>query len=214
MLKRDILKIIEDTGVVAVVRLNDPAKLDDIVKAISRGGVKAIEITFTSTNALEMISTLSAAADDEILVGAGTVLDADTAKAAIEAGAKFVVSPVLNVGIIETVRKYEKVCVCGAFSPTEILTAWENGADIVKIFPATSVGPQYLKDIHGPLPDIKLSPTGGVTADNAEEFIRSGACFIGVGTALLDKKMIIDNDWGGLTELAGKFIQAVAAGRA
>jgi len=211
--RAEILERIESAGVVAVMRLNDRQKLEKIVNSICAGGVNLLEITFTSPNALEIISDLSKDIKGDYIVGAGTVLDPETAEAAILAGAQFIVSPVLDIDIIKMAHQYDKVCICGAFSATEIYTAWKSGADIVKVFPATSVGPQYLKDIHGPLPQIKLSPTGGVSIDNAEEFIKKGACCIGVGTALLDKTMIAESNWGGLTKLAEKFRKAVEAGR-
>ena len=213
MNRTEILKSIEESGIVAVIRLNDVAKLQNIISALAKGGIKALEITMTTPNAIGIISDLSQKLDDNFLLGAGTVLDADTAEKVIDAGAQFVVSPVLNADIISTTHEHDKVCIPGAFTPTEILAAWNFGADIVKIFPATALGPQFFKDIHGPLPDIKMTPTGGVSLENAAEFIKSGACFLGVGTALLDKKMIAENDWKGLTKRAKDFINEVKIGR-
>jgi len=213
MNRLEIVQKIEESGIVAVIRLNGSDHLDKIIDALAKGGVRALEITMTTPNAVEMIREVSGTLSDEFLIGAGTVLDAETAEAVINAGAQFVVSPVFKPEIIKTVHKYNKAVMSGAFSATEILAAWETGSDIVKVFPATVVGPRYFKDIHGPLPQIKLMPTGGVTVDNAEEFIRCGAVCLGVGSALLDKKMIKDQDWPGLTVRARQFTAAVERGR-
>jgi len=213
MNRQEIVQKIEETGILAVVRLNGSDNLDKIIEELANGGVRALEITMTTPNAVEIIRNISKTLSDEFLIGAGTVLDPDTAEAVINAGAQFVVSPVFKPAIIETAHKYDKAVLSGAFSATEILAAWEAGADIVKVFPATVVGPRYFKDIHGPLPQIKLTPTGGVTIDNAEEFIRCGAVCLGVGSALLDKQMIKNQDWQGLTERAQQFKAAVERGR-
>jgi 2-dehydro-3-deoxyphosphogluconate aldolase/(4S)-4-hydroxy-2-oxoglutarate aldolase len=150
---------------------------------------------------------------DDVLVGAGTVLDPETARMAILSGAEFIVSPTLNFRVIELAQRYGKVVAPGTFSPTEILTAWEAGADIVKVFPATRLGPQYFRDIKAPLPQVRLMPTGGVDASNAAEFIRAGADVICVGSALIDKKAIAAGRFEVLTENARKLIEAVKAGR-
>jgi 2-dehydro-3-deoxyphosphogluconate aldolase/(4S)-4-hydroxy-2-oxoglutarate aldolase len=213
MEKNTILQIIEDSGIIAVIRLSETQKLEKIIAALSRGGLRALEITMTTPNAQGLINDLSQKFDGEFLLGAGTVLDAKTAEQVIKAGAQFIVSPILDVNIIKKTKELNKVSIPGAFSPTEIFQAWYSGADIVKIFPATALGPRFFKDIHGPLPDIKMTPTGGVSLENAAEFIRAGASCLGVGTALLDKKMIADNDWDGLTENAQKFVNEVKKGR-
>jgi len=211
--KINILKEIEKSGVVAVIRMNDTAKLEKVCHALSDGGIKTIEITLTIQNSFHVIKELTAKTGGEFIIGAGTVLNESDVTRAISAGAQFVVSPVMKQEVIKTAHNFDKVCICGGFSPSEILAAWENGADVVKVFPATSVGPQYIKDIHGPLPDIKLSPTGGVSLENTEEFIRMGASFVGVGTALTDKKMIEEQDWNALSNHANKFVEAVKRGR-
>ncbi|MCK5330143.1 MAG: bifunctional 4-hydroxy-2-oxoglutarate aldolase/2-dehydro-3-deoxy-phosphogluconate aldolase [Candidatus Marinimicrobia bacterium] len=211
--RNEILDKIEATGIIAVIRLTDLNILENIVTALSSGGVDLLEITFTAPNALDLIQELNNRVTGDFLIGAGTILDSETARAAILAGAQFIVSPVLNTDVIHLIHRYDKVSICGGFSPTEILTAWEHGADIVKVFPATAVGPQFLKDIHAPLPQIKLSPTGGVTLANATDFIKAGACCLGVGTALLDKQLIDNSDWDGLAERARQFKAAVQLGR-
>lgn len=213
MNRAEILKQIEESGIIAVIRLNDTKKLNDIIQALSKGGVKALEITMTTPNAIEVIKTVSAEVGDDFLVGAGTVLDPETARLTILAGAQFVVGPILNLKMIHLVHRYDKVVIPGAFTPTEIMKAWDAGADVVKVFPATALGPKYFKDVHGPLPQVKLTPTGGVSLNNAAEFIKSGACCLGVGTALIDKQFVADSDWDSLTKLAAAFIEEIKKGR-
>ena len=205
-------KIIE-SGVVAVIRLNGKEKLTEIINALSKGGISAMEITMTTPNAIEIINEISQKVGNDFMIGAGTVLDSETARAVILAGAQFVVSPVTNIEMMKTVHRYNKAVFPGAFTPTEILHAWENGADVVKVFPATALGPQFFKDIHGPLPQVRLTPTGGVSLENTGEFIRCGASCVGVGTALLNKKMIADSNWPALTENAEKFVEEVKKAR-
>lgn len=213
MTRLDVLNTITDSGVVAVIRLIDPSIMEPLSKALVAGGVKCIEITMTTPRALEIINELSQQLDGDFMIGAGTVINAQMAKDVIEAGAEFVVSPVMRPEIIEMSHKYDKAVICGAFTPTEILEAWEKGADLVKVFPATALGPKFFKDVRGPLPQVKLTPTGGVDVNNTAEFIRAGAVCIGVGSALLNKKMIAEKDWGGITELAKTFIEQVHIGR-
>ncbi|MCK9245116.1 MAG: bifunctional 4-hydroxy-2-oxoglutarate aldolase/2-dehydro-3-deoxy-phosphogluconate aldolase [Candidatus Marinimicrobia bacterium] len=202
-----------ESGLVAVIRLDSDKKLKGIISALQQGGVNALEITMTTPGALEIIKNFATQAGDDFLIGAGSVLDSETARLAIVNGAQFIVGPVLNPEVIRMCHRYDKVVIPGALTPTEILTAWEQGADIIKVFPATALGPGYLKDILGPLPQVKLLPTGGVTLDNAAEFIRAGACCLGVGTALLNKKMIAAEDWATLAKHATAFRAAVLEGR-
>ncbi|MGQ9734248.1 MAG: bifunctional 4-hydroxy-2-oxoglutarate aldolase/2-dehydro-3-deoxy-phosphogluconate aldolase [Candidatus Bipolaricaulia bacterium] len=206
------LRLMLETGVVGVVRTESPKELLQIAKAIRAGGVRCIEIAMTTPGALRVIEEVASQLDD-VLVGAGTVLDPETARMAILAGAEFIVSPTLNFKVIELAKRYGKVVAPGTFSPTEILSAWEAGADIVKVFPATRLGPQYFKDIKAPLPQVRLMPTGGVDASNAAEFIRAGADVICVGSALIDKKAIAEGKFEVLTENARKLIAAVKEGR-
>jgi len=209
----EILRKIEESGIVAVIRLNGNENLDQIINSLAEGGITAIEITMTTPNALEYIQEFSRKYANRFLIGAGTVIDSDTAIKVIDAGAEFVVSPVLKPEIIHTVHENGKVVFSVAYTPTEILSAWENGSDVVKVFPATALGPQYFKDIHGPLPYIKLTPTGGVSLDNAADFMRAGAVCLGVGTALLDKKIIENEDWSALQNRASQFKTEVENGR-
>lgn len=206
------LNIIEETGVIAVIRLSDPGIMKPLGKALVAGGVRCIEVTMTTPNAVGIIHELFND-NNEMLIGAGTVTCEKEAEKVIEAGAEFVVSPVMRPEIISAVKKHEKVMISGAFTPTEILEAWETGADIIKVFPATALGPKFFKDIHGPLPQIKLTPTGGVDVKNTAEFIRSGAVCIGVGSALLNKELIEKKDWHGIEHLAKAFCEQVRIGR-
>ncbi|HOV22832.1 MAG TPA: bifunctional 4-hydroxy-2-oxoglutarate aldolase/2-dehydro-3-deoxy-phosphogluconate aldolase [Candidatus Marinimicrobia bacterium] len=205
-------KLIE-SGLVAVIRLDSGEKLPGIISALRQGGINALEITMTTPGALEIIKNFAAQTGKDFLIGAGSVLDAETARLAILNGAQFIVGPIFNPEVVRMCHRYDKPAIPGAFTPTEILTAWEQGADLVKVFPTTALGPSYIKDILGPLPQVKLLPTGGVTLENAAEFIRSGACCLGVGTALLNKKMIAADDWQALAKHAEAFRSAVLTGR-
>jgi 2-dehydro-3-deoxyphosphogluconate aldolase/(4S)-4-hydroxy-2-oxoglutarate aldolase len=208
-----IVRAIESAGVVAVIRMTDASQLRAVAEALGEGGVRAIEVTMTVPRAVELIRELAASLSDEFLVGAGTVLNADTAQQVIEAGARFVVSPVFKPGLIETGHRNDVPVMPGCFSPTEILAAWEAGADIVKVFPATALGPAFFKDIRGPLPQVRLMPTGGVTRDNAGDWIRAGAVAIGAGTALVDARAVAERRFDVITEHARHFIQAVQLAR-
>jgi 2-dehydro-3-deoxyphosphogluconate aldolase/(4S)-4-hydroxy-2-oxoglutarate aldolase len=211
--KEKALKDIIDCGVVAIVRVSSAREALDVCQAIARGGVKPIEVTMTVPGAIDAIKEFKSAVKEQVLVGAGTVLDPETARTCILAGAEFIVSPTLNLGVIEVCRRYSKVVIPGTFTPTEILTAWEAGADIVKVFPATVGGPKYLKDIMGPLPQIKLLPTGGVSLENTPDFIKAGAVAVATGTSLVDKKAVSEKNYNLITETARKFVEAVRAAR-
>jgi 2-dehydro-3-deoxyphosphogluconate aldolase/(4S)-4-hydroxy-2-oxoglutarate aldolase len=213
MNKDEQLRFMLDHGLVAIVRLKEPAELVPIAQAIEVGGVRVIEFTMGTPNALDAIHTIAQEWGDRILIGAGTVLDPETGRAAILAGAQFLVAPNFNPALIELARRYNKIMVPGAFTPTEILAAWECGADIVKVFPASTVGPQYIKDILGPLPYVRLLPTGGVSLDNIPTFIAAGAAAVAVGASLTDPKLIKEKNWAGLTVHAQRFAEAVQRAR-
>ena len=212
--KENILRVIIDCGVVAVVRVESTREALEVCPAIARGGVKPVEVTMTVPNAIDVIKEFKSTVKDEVLVGAGTVLDPETARAAILAGVDYIVTPTLNLKVIEMCHRYGIVVIPGAFTPTEILTAWEAGADIVKVFPAGVAGPQYLKDIKGPLPQVRLLPTGGVTLENTPDFIKAGAVAVAVGTALVDKKLVAEKKFDLITERARQFVEAVRKARA
>ena len=211
--RADVVRAIEATGVVAVIRLHDANAGHDVAHALADGGVTAIEVTMTVPGAVDLIEQLAATLPAPVIIGAGTVLDAETARQVILAGARFVVGPVFRPGVIELCHRYDVPAMPGCFTPTEILGAWEAGADIVKVFPATALGPSFFKDLRGPLPQVKLMPTGGVTRDNAGDWIRSGACAIGVGTALVDGAAVAARRFADLTANARHFVAAVARAR-
>ncbi len=200
-------------GVVAVLRADSPDALVHVAQAIGRGGVGAVEITMTTPGALDVIGECADRLGDELLLGAGSVLDPETARAAILAGAEYIVTPTLNPEVITLCRRYDKIVIPGALTPTEILTAWESGADIVKVFPATVVGPRYFKDVKAPLPQVDLMPTGGVDLDNAGDFIRAGACAVAVGSNLVDRAAAAAGEWHVLTDTARKYVDAVRTAR-
>jgi len=204
MKKNEVLAAISENGVVAVIRMNDANKLAKVIEAVRLGGVKCIEITMTVPGAVESIRTLSATMPADVLIGAGTVTTAQIAEDVISAGAKFVVSPILNIDVINVCKKHAVACMPGCYTPTEIFTAWSAGADVCKVFPATSLGPKYFKDLSGPFPHIKLMPTGGVTIENVGEWITAGAVAVGIGSDLLDKKAIDEGRYEVLTERAAK----------
>ena len=204
---------IETAGVVAVIRMQDPDRLRAVIDALADGGVRAIEVTMTVPGAIDLIHRLSSTLAGDLVLGAGTVLDAQTATRVIDAGASFVVSPVLKPAIIDVCHRNGVAALPGCFSPTEILTAWESGADIVKVFPATALGPSFFADVRGPLPQLKLMPTGGVTLDNAGDWIRAGAVAVGVGTALLDRAAIAAGNYDVLRANAARITAGVRAAR-
>lgn len=212
--KASNLKMLIDGGVVPVVRASSADDAMRIVDAIREGGVKTIEITMTVPDAIRVMEAVARKSGDEVLLGAGTVLDAETARASVLAGAEFVVGPCLNEDLIRICKRYAKIVIPGAMTPTEILRAWEMGADIVKVFPAGNLGgPKYIKAIKAPLPQILLNPTGGVSLDNAAEFIKAGASIISVGSALVDKKAVAEGKFEVLTEKARRFVEEVRKAR-
>jgi len=200
---------IVSSGVVAVVRAPSGELLVDVAQALRDGGVEAIEITFTVPGAHRVLEQVRERLGERVLLGAGTVLDPETARTALLAGAEFIVAPTLNLDVIRLCRRYAKVVIPGALTPTEVLTAWEAGADIVKVFPSDITGPSYLKAIHGPLPQVRLMPTGGVNLQTAADFLRAGACAPGVGGALVEPKAVAAGDMARIESLARQFAQIV-----
>ncbi|HXU68648.1 MAG TPA: bifunctional 4-hydroxy-2-oxoglutarate aldolase/2-dehydro-3-deoxy-phosphogluconate aldolase [Polyangia bacterium] len=211
--RAESVESIRTLGVVAVVRLDAVAQLGPVVDALAAGDVRAIEVTMTMPAALEGLTTLAATRDERSLVGAGSVLDAETARLAILAGARFIVAPVFRADVVEMCHRYDVVAMPGAYTPTEILTAWEAGADLIKVFPASALGPGYLKDLKGPMPQLRLVPTGGVTVENAGAFVAAGASALGVGGALVAREAIARGDFARLTEYARRLTAAVRAAR-
>ena len=196
------VRTIQALGVVAVIRMKDAGKLRAVIDAIAEGGVRAIEVTMSVPGAVGLIAQLAPVLPSSILFGAGTVTDAATARAVIDAGAQYIVSPVFRREVIDVCHERGIAVAPGCFTPTEILDAHEYGADVVKVFPATALGPSYIKDVRAPLPQVRLMPTGGVTLDNAGDWIRAGAIAVGVGSALLDTRAIEEGRLEVLTDNA------------
>lgn len=202
MSRTEIVDRIIQNGVVAVIRMKDAAKLIKVAEAIYKGGINGIEITMTVPGAIKIIEEASKTIGKEMNVGVGSVLNAEVAQSAINAGATYVVSPIFKKEIIEAAHRNNVPAFPGAFTPTEIQIAYEAGADIVKVFPADVVGMAFFKGILAPMPHLKLMPTGGVTLTNAGDWLKAGACAVGIGSALLDKKAIENEEYGALTENA------------
>src|SRR5438094_4563145 len=181
MSRESQLRQVLDCGIVAVVRSPDSQQLVVVVRALADGGVTVVEITMTVPGALDVVRQVRQALGERVLLGAGTILDPETARAALLAGAEYIVAPTVNLDVIRLCKRYDKLVFPGALTPTEILTAWEAGADVVKVFPADVVGPAFFKAMRGPLPQIRLMPTGGVDLSTAAEFLQAGACCLGVG---------------------------------
>ena len=215
MTRSEVIQQIIDTGVIPVVRAASADEAMRAIDAIKEGGVSVLEITMTVPGAVRVIEEVAARYGSEALVGAGTVLDAETARACILAGAEFIVSPALNSETIALCRRYGKVVMPGALTPTEVLTAWQAGADFVKVFPCDSVGgAKYIKSLKAPLPQIQVVPTGGVTLQTAADFIKAGASALGIGTDLVDVKALREGQGNLITERARRFLEIVKESRA
>lgn len=209
-----VLNRLKDNGIFAVLRHSTIDTIVPICKALADGGIQSIEITAETPNIAAIIEKAVNEVGDQILVGAGTVLDPETARLVISAGAQFIVSPTLNIETIKMTKRYGVVSIPGAFTPTEILTAYEHGGDMIKVFPASSLGPNYVKNVHGPLPQIPIIFTGGITLDNLAEYVNSGAVGIGLGSDLVDpRKLKTDEDYKNITERARKYIAAFQAAK-
>jgi len=213
--KYDAIQYVKEKCIVAVVRADSGGEdLVHVVEAVAKGGVHCIELTMTTPGALACIETASKKLKGaDAMLGVGTVLDSETCRMAILAGAQFVVSPALSIPVIQMARRYGVPVIAGAYTPTEILAAWDNGADMVKVFPANVGGPDYIKAIKGPLPQIPLVPTGGVEIDNIGDFLKAGSSAVGVGGNLVSKKLMAARDYDGLTRNACVFAEAVKAAR-
>lgn len=214
MEKKEIFNRMVEEGLIPVIRVTSAQEAMDVADAIKEGGVSFIEITMSVQGAIDVIKELTQKYKDEIVMGAGTVLDAETGRAALLAGAQFIVSPILNLSLIELAHRYSAVVIPGASTPTEILTAWNAGADMVKVFPAAQLGgPEYLRAIKAPLPQILLVPTGGVNLQNAGAFIKAGAAALGVGGELVDKKAIKEKKFHIITENTRAFLHTIKEAR-
>jgi len=211
--KYDISDSIREIGIVAIMRANSSEQLLAAADAVLAGGVNAIEVTMTTPGALRVIEEATTKYGDEVIFGVGSVLDPETARAAILAGAQFVVCPTLNLRTIETCKRYSVLVVPGAYTPTEILTAWEAGADMVKVFPASVGGPAYIKAVKAPLPQVKLVPVGGVNLKTTADFIRAGSEIVGVGSSLINHKLLEAKEFETISENARRYREEVQKGR-
>jgi 2-dehydro-3-deoxyphosphogluconate aldolase / (4S)-4-hydroxy-2-oxoglutarate aldolase len=215
MTKQQILSFIIDIGIVPVVRTATAEGAIKAIEAIHRGGVRAAEITMTVPGAIRALEKVADQFGDKIVLGAGTVLDPETARACMLAGAQFFVTPSLKVSTIEMVKRYSKVICPGALTPTEVVTAWDAGADIVKIFPCGNVGgPKYIKALRGPFPHIEMIPTGGVNLETAGEFLKAGACAVAVGGELVDAKTIQEGRFDIIEERTRQYLAVITKARA
>lgn len=213
MKKYEKLNLIRETGIIAIMRAQSSSQLITAADAIKAGGVRVIEVTMTTPGALDVIAAASRKYGSEVLFGAGSVLDAETARAAILAGAGFIVAPTLNLDVIALCNRYSVPVMPGCYTPTEALTAWEAGADMIKLFPASFGGPGLIKAIRAPLPQLEIVPVGGVDLDTAANFIQAGAAALGVGSSLISQKLLDSGDMEALTERAKAFIQVVKLAR-
>lgn len=210
----EALQKILQSGIIAIIRASSSEKLLEAAKAILKGGVSVIEVAMTTPEALEVIKSAVSQLGDNVLFGAGTVLDPETARAAILAGAQFVVSPTLNLTTIEICKRYSVPVIPGAFTPTEILTAWEAGADIVKVFPASLGGPGYIRAVKAPLPQVRLAAVGGVNLENTADFILAGADVVAIGSELVNSKLLAEGNFEEISKRAKDFRGEIEKGRA
>lgn len=201
----EIIHFIERKKIVAIIRAKESGSFLDAVKALKKGGIECIEVTMTTPGALKTLEEVRSKIED-VLFGAGTVLDPETARQAILSGAQFIVTPSLNLEVIRLAHRYDIPIIPGAFTPTEILCAWENGAECVKVFPASNVGPDYIKAIKGPFPQIKICPTGGISLENMKAFLKAGASCLGVGGKLVDSHLIKNQKWDELTSITKEYV--------
>ena len=212
--KAENLERVLDRGIVGIIRASSGELLADVAEALYEGGIDIIEVTFTVPGILEILAQVRKRLGGKILMGAGSVLDTETARSAILAGAEYIVSPTVKVDVIKMCQRYGKLAMPGALTPTEVLTAWEAGADIVKVFPADVGGPSYLKALHGPLPQVRLMPTGGVNLETLESFVKAGACAVGLGSSLVEKDAVEAGNVARIRDLAGQYVELMKKARA
>ncbi len=213
MSKQELINRILDPGIVAILRADSSDQLISVCDALVKGGITGIEVTMTTPGAIDVISAVTKQFGARILMGVGTVLDTETCRAAILAGAQFVVTPVLLPDVIRMCNRYAKPIACGAYTPTEAFTAHEQGADFVKIFPADQLGTTYIKNILAPLPMLRVIPTGGVTVDTAASFIQAGCAALAAGSSLVSKEALKNQDWEGITRTGAAFVEAIRKAR-
>src|SRR5262245_26528335 len=213
MSKETHLRRVLESGIVAVVRSPDSRQLVEVCRALDAGGISVIEITMTVPDALDVVRAVRRALGERVLLGAGTILDPETGRAALLAGAEYLVAPTVNLDVIRLCQRYDKLVMPGAFTPTEILSAWEAGADVVKVFPAEVLGPAFFKALRGPLPQVRLMPTGGVDLNTAAEFLRAGACCLGIGSQLVEPRAVAEGNFERIRDLARQYVAIVQKAR-
>jgi 2-dehydro-3-deoxyphosphogluconate aldolase / (4S)-4-hydroxy-2-oxoglutarate aldolase len=213
MTKEQIIHGLLNPGIVAIIRADDSEQLIHASSALIAGGVSGIEITMTTPNALKVITDVRREFGDKVLVGVGTVLDAETAEAALESGAEYVVTPVMRPEVIAFCNRVDKPILSGSYTPTEAQTSYELGADFIKVFPADTLGPKYIQAVRGPLPHLNIIPTGGVDVNTVGDFIKAGCVAVAAGSSLVSKEILKNKDWAKLTDLAAQFVAAVAKAR-
>ena len=214
MSRYEKLNEVLESGIVAVIRAPSGELLVDVAEALLAGGITVMEITFTVPNAAQILQQMVDRVGDQALVGAGTVIDSETAQTALSHGAEFLVSPATNLDVIQIAHDADKLVMPGALTPTEILAAWDAKADIIKIFPSDINGPAYLKALRGPLPQVLMMPTGGVNLETAADFLRAGACALGIGGSLVEKEAVASGDLNRIESLARQYVQIVRETRA
>jgi 2-dehydro-3-deoxyphosphogluconate aldolase/(4S)-4-hydroxy-2-oxoglutarate aldolase len=209
MSKSDQLSRVLSQRLVAILRAPSGELLADVAEALVAGGIEILEVTFTVPQAHRVLETVAHRLGDRILLGAGTVLDTETARIALLSGAEFIVTPIVRPEVIQLCQRYDKLVMPGALTPTEVLTAWEAGADLVKVFPSDTTGPKYLKALRGPFPQVRLMPTGGVNLDTAADFLEAGAAALGVGSSLVEAQAVAEGDLQRIESLARRFVEVV-----
>src|SRR4051812_9039063 len=213
MSKESNLRRVLDCGIVAVVRSPDSRQLVEVCRALADGGVTVVEITMSVPDALDVVRAVKHSLGDRLLLGAGTILDPETARAALLAGAEYLVAPTVSLDVIRLCQRYDKLVMPGAFTPTEILSAWEAGADIVKVFPAEVLGPPFFKALRAPLPQVRLMPTGGVDLTTAAKFLEAGVCCLGIGGQLVEPKAVTERNFERIRDLAAQYVTIVREAR-
>jgi 2-dehydro-3-deoxyphosphogluconate aldolase / (4S)-4-hydroxy-2-oxoglutarate aldolase len=214
MTRLEQLDRILSAGIVAILRAPSADQLGDVARALADGGIDVIEVTFTVPDAARVLQTVREELGDRILLGAGTILDPETARIAILSGAEFLVSPTVNLDVIHLAHRYDKAMLTGAYTPTEVITAWEAGADIVKLFPADIGGSAYLKALRGPFPQVRFLPTGGVNLQTLPSFLEAGAVAVGLGSQLVDAQAVARGDFAAITQTARQYVELLKTTRA
>ena len=210
-MKDKIINLLNETKIISIIRAESSEELLNVAMALKEGGIKFIEVTMTTPGALKAIEEFCGEMED-VIIGVGSVLDPETARLSILSGAEFIVTPTLNFDVIKMCKRYSKVVIPGAFTPTEIINAWESGADFVKVFPASVGGPSYIKAIKAPLPQVNLIPVGGVNIDNVSDFIKAGSSAVAVGSQLVKKEFLKEKNFEAIKNLAKEFVERIKEG--